>query len=450
MGYETIHETGISDVFSAIKTTIKKIGSKDRMGKFSSLARAAEGLTLVFPVACTDSITINEASMISKAIERRQVTMLQMLFTAYDIANVPDALAFLRRFHTNLDTKSVDINDVMDVLDTITESSLSYIPTSTIRAIQEDCKRNVNYTFESDINDVSLNEFRDLGKDNRVQVIKEADRPIDKFGNELSDFEMRDYDKNKDAIKQYIDAKNREEDKAEDNAIRVAQNRNQIATQQLLPGDVKKANEMQPSLMLINYYATDGERNMGAVRQAVVGVKAKLYAINSGDIINRILRQNANSDILLKFVKLSTREISVIKDLFLGLDDAKLDAVSKKSKQSNALFNALERRATNGKIRRTLHMNDTAKAITTLVISKEEQEELAKLGVDVSRPNVIVPIMSNLNLLYFIIMDSTNESLMMLTDGSKDFEVFSYSSLERDNGDSSYKKIINLLTKVSQ
>ena len=48
--------------------------------------------------------------------------------------------------------------------------------------------------------------------------------------------------------------------------------------QQLMPSDVKKANDLVPTMMIINFVTTRGDSNATPIRsQAVIGIKAKLY-----------------------------------------------------------------------------------------------------------------------------------------------------------------------------
>ena len=204
-------------------------------------------------------------------------------------------------------------------------------------------------------------------------------------------------------------------------------------------------------MVIVNFYVNDKDRDLNVAQQAVVGVKSKLYAISSSDILNKIITKHIDNDIILKLVKVSTREISFIKDFLLGIDDAKLDSLSKSRKGSGSrIFKALERRAIKGKIRKSLRMNNSAKAITSLVISSEEVEELRKYeNMDVMQPRVICPIMEKLNLLYFVVVDETAESISIMTDGDTAYETYSFTSLEREAGDGAYKKVVNLITKMS-
>ena len=232
---------------------------------------------------------------------------------------------------------------------------------------------------------------------------------------------------------------------------KASDDKRQYLSSQLLASDVKKANEMQPSLMIVNFYVNDSDRDLNIAQQIVAGVKSKLYPVASSDIINKMITKVVDSDTMLKLVKVSTREISFVKDFLLGLDDAKLDALSKSRKGSgSAMFNALERRAIKGKIRNTLKLDNCAKAISTLVISVEEAEELKKYNnIDVMNPRIIAKFMEKMNLLYFVVVDTTSESINIFTDGDSDYEAYSFSALERESGDGAYKKVVKLMTSIT-
>ena len=480
MGYNAIHETVVSDIFETLKDGVRLAGDAInpktvRVRNARSLARATSGLTLAFPVICTNTLPIETASMIAKAIERKNVALLQMAFSAYNITNAKDAVEHISKFHKNLNLSKMDLDRFMDTMETLGSYSESYIYQDDIKAITEDCRRNLNYVLSDSISESSLLEFSEINRYGSARVIKEAIQKPKRIGgngpeDEYTDDEISQaaYDDNpnigpkvvgKDNARWYLQQKSREDQAKAKNDIEML-NRRQDATDStrqqlqamLLPSDVKKANEMQPTLMLVNFYVNDKDRDLNVAQQFVCGVKSKLYAVDSNEVINKIITKNADGDIILKLIKVSTREISFVKDFLLGIDDARLDALSKSRKGSGTkIFKALERRAINGKIRRSLRMENSAKAISTLVISSEEAEELKKYeNIDVYHARTIVPIMEKLNLLYFVVVDTTAESVDIITDGETEFETYSFTNLERESSDNTYKKVVNLITKVSQ
>ena len=470
MGYNQIHETVVADIFETLRDGIKLVGDTvnpktAKVRNARSIARATSGLTLAFPVICSNTLPLETATMIAKAIERKNVALLQMAFSAYNITSDSDAISHLSKFHQNLNLGKMDLDSFMDAMESLSESSNIY--PNEISAIKEDCKRNLNFILDDSINERSLLEYSEIHTMGRESIIYEAPRPKDLSGNPLSDDDMENmaYDNtgighSKEDIRWYYDQKNKEEKQkldtikvnndARDKYRQASQNKNDQFTKQLLPSDVKKANEMQPTLMIVNFYVNEKDRDLNVAQQFVCGVKSKLYAIDSSDIINKIITKHVDSDVLLKLVKVSTREISFVKDFLLGIDDAKLDSLSKSRKGSGStLFKALERRALKGKVRRSLRLENSAKAISTLVISSEEAEDLRKYeNIDVMNPRTIVPIMEKLNLLYFVVVDTIGESVNMLTDGETEYESYSFTALERESGDAAYKKAINLITKV--
>lgn len=540
MGFNAIHETVVSDIFETIKDGVRIAGDvvnpkSVRVRNARSLARATSGLTLAFPVICSNTLPIETASMIAKAIERKNVSMLQMAFSAYNITNAKDAVEHLSKFHQNLNLSKMDLDRFMDAMEMLGESS--YVYPEDVRAVAEDCKRNLNFVLSNSISDTSLLEYAEITRYGEKRVVKEAIQKPQKYGpyglQDYSDDEINQsaYDDSpynslgKDNARWYLKQKAQEDrenerkrqsdshhrdemrqsnaqhrdkmnqsrsqfdrqmrqsdhqfnakmgqsnsqfnrkqdqqqrfhdDDMENERIKQRQNavdsQRQQFTAMLLPSDVKKANEMQPTLMLVQFYVNDKDRDLNVAQQFVCGVKSKLYAVGSDEILNKIITKNVDSDILLKLVKVSTREISFVKDFLLGLDEARLDALSKSRKGSGSrIFKALERRAIKGKIRRSLRMENSAKAISSLVISSEEAEELKKYeNIDIYQPRTIVPIMEKLNLLYFAVVDTTAESVDIITDGENEYETYSFTNLERESSDNTYKKVVNLITKVSR
>lgn len=487
MGFNSIHETVIEDILDTIRDGVKFVDGKmkpksPKIRTASSLSRATAGLTLTFPVIVEDSLDLETSVMISKAIERKNIALLQMAFSAYNITNATDAISHLSKFHTNINADKLTVDKFMDVMDNIHESADLYesaiIPESTIRAIVEDNKRNCNFVLDDSINESSLSEFSEVSRYGQKIIIKEAlPRPRYTDGTEASDDDMKalyndDNDSVSNKARNTLDSEDREKennrrDRRTVQKMNIDINRNnndarkalgtasdqkrQYLASQLLPGEVKKANEMQPSLMIVNFYVNDKDRDLNVAQQIVAGVKSKMYPVSSADVSNKIITKAADADIMLKLVKVSTREISFVKDFLLGLDDAKLDSLSKSRKGSNtALFKALERRALKGKIRKTLKLENSAKAISSLVLSVETVEELKKYNnIDLMNPKIAAKIMEKLNLLYLVIADTTSESVSILTDGEYNYETLSFTALERETGDGAYKKVVKLMTNMS-
>lgn len=457
MGYDTIHETSIRDIAefikdgkSAIEDTMSR--SSD-VGHYSSLTKATKGLVMEFPVLVSKANHIESAGIVAKAYEAKFVTLLQMAFSAYSITHAKDALEYIRQFHTNIDT-NITVDEYIKIMDIKENSDVTVNVYNGIKAVMEDMK-NLSYYFEDDINESSLNSYKVMKNYGNIKVVKEN------INNPADDMTDNTVDSNTDTSKtdaSYVSKQNSDKQKDEELKLKVDRDKREklnsereILMNNLLSSDVKKANELTPTMMIINFnQKTSGGEIIKS--NVIIGVKAKLYEVEPTDVINKLITKHVDNNFLLKLVKVSTREISFVKDFLLAIDDAKLSALSKSKRGStNKLFKVLERRALGGKIRRNLKQKDYVKAISSLVISQEEAEELLKNNIDVSNPRVIRPIMEKLNLISFAIIDESSESVKFLFDtGDDSYETIPLSKLEREQKDGMSKKVINLMAKMNR
>lgn len=219
---------------------------------------------------------------------------------------------------------------------------------------------------------------------------------------------------------------------------------------QIIPSDVAKANELVPTMMIINFVSTKGDTPISST--AIIGVKARLQYVSSSDMMERLVSKNEDKNGLFSFIKATTGQVSFWKDFVFAIKKAKVDSVATSGKGSSSpVWKMLEHRAIMSKFRRwTGSVNDAA-AITSLVFSKEEADYLKKYErMDIMRSHTAHTIMNAYNVMALIIVDENTEKVNFLyDDGSGSYETMSFSHLERQgNGaDGAYKKVINLLTK---
>lgn len=224
---------------------------------------------------------------------------------------------------------------------------------------------------------------------------------------------------------------------------------------QLLSTDVKKYNELVPSLIVIRFQAVDSEdpRNHRPDSQAILGVKTRLVPVDSFDIINNIRSIEKNKISLANLIRATTGEIHFCKDFVAAIDQAKIDAKNNsRLAKSSPIWRSLQNRSMGSTMRRLKknRAND-AGAITTLVMSIEEVNVLKKdYDIDLTNPKKAKFVMEQYNLLSFVIVDEQVEVARFLYDGEKYFQDYSFGVLERETGDSSYKKVINLISKVNR
>lgn len=438
MNCEMIHETvirDIADVIYDIKNSDELKGFRNKKS-FRSVAQASSNLTLVFPVAVSKNANIENAAMVTKAIERKAVSMLQMLFAAMNISAVENGTEFISQFHTNLkmDNK-ITVDGFIDALDKFVVNNESVVSDMELfEAAKRDLK-NINYVLPESLNESSINDYRVYPQAyfGESRVVNEArgnniNVNIQSSGSKRNSRDLSDLDNAK-LVKTNVD----------------------IIKSQLLDSDVKKANELVPTMMIVNFISTSYGDPIET--QLVIGVKAKMYPVDSVDILNRIKVKNQDNNGLLKFVRATTREISFVKDFMFAIEKAKIDALSQSKRGSSSnMWKVLERRAVKSKIRRALGQTNDASAITTLVVTQEEVEYLKKTeNIDIEKPGVIRPIMESYNLMGVCIIDESMEIAKFIDDTGDDvYENLAFSHLERENKNGMDRKVINLMTKMAR
>ena len=147
-----------------------------------------------------------------------------------------------------------------------------------------------------------------------------------------------------------------------------------------------------------------------------------MHALDTMDIVDRLVSKSVDKNFAFKFIKATTKEISFMKDFLFAIDRAKVDALSQSRKGSSSkLWKVLERRALKGRIKRRLAISNDAMAITTLTVNQTTIDYIKKeYNIDLENPKEITPIMDSLNLLCFCIVDEVNEVTKWIYDTGED------------------------------
>lgn len=444
---QQLHETIVRDIIDVMNDVkdfdqIEWIRNRNNVG---SIAKRTSNLVLVFPVICSTSISMQTASIITKAIERKCVSLLQILFSSMQLTNVDNMYDYLKQFHNNLDLRGgLTLDDFMGIMDKmVDEGAIQVSDMELYQAVKEDM-HNINYYLSTELNPTSINEYH-IRKDmyGESHIIKEANgnkQPFGKYQKDMEKIINKSVNDTINARGKDIYKNNKDVDKQVD-----------YFRYQLSTGEVQKANELMPTTMMVNFTTKD-DRGSYYTTTGVIGVKAKLYPVDAMDICNRIASKYKDSNSLFNLVRASTREISFFRDLAFAIDKAKVDAVNMARESNNAkMFKVLERRAQRNRFSSLLKKND-ASPITSLVISQEEVEYLKKYNsVDMEKSYVTRSILENYNLMDIVIADESLEvAKFLFDDGDGVFESLTFDSLEKEAKDSSYKKVVNLMSRINR
>lgn len=438
----------------------------------SNIAKEAKGLTAVFPVLVSESVSVEQAQMIAKAAERKYVTMFQMLFAASQITDAKSAQSYLKKFHNNitssLDLSDMTVDDVIDFANKLDEEVQTTALTNAriteaAKAVLEDLTFNESYTkvLAENLNPVSLNNYKvkTVFGDYKATQVSEAndDYYTVEDRSDSTEWEGRD-DNNGNVYKQRtntttrrtpITARDRAATLKDKNAT--LKDKADIISKQIVTTDIKKANEATPSLMIINFVTQADGRDNEIVNTAVIGVKCVIHYVPSSEMMNRMVLKNTDRRGLLNFIRATTGEIQFFRDFLFAIDRAKIDAVAKTSKGSNSrIWKMLEIRANRAKMNATARADNAAcAAITMLVLSKAEVDIIKQsYRLDLSKASTMLSVMKGYNFIGVAVIDEVNEKVDFLyDDGTKNFETISFMSLEREQGAGEYKKMINTLVK---
>ena len=498
--YKVMHETVVRDIvdlLNDLKDMDEVDWFKNRHGNVGSIAKRASGLVLTFPVLVSTSISIQSANIIAKAIERKCVALLQILFAAVNYSKSSNLYDYIGQFHKNI-SNGLSLDEFIDILDKLSESGeIEVIDRDTYEAVKEDLK-NINYHLTDILNENTINDYAchySTTNEGDLEVVVEAIRDriatakdveaindrldsdidtiidkVDGVDSKLSGINSK-LDRNRRATSKNINQHYNASIKANkantdkmlarmdtlERNVKNAKKTMDVADKvdyyrhQLLPQEVTKSNELVPTIMTVAFSFTDDEGNVHN-QTGIIGVKAKMYPVDNMEIINRFASKYTDSNSLFKLIKASTREISFFRDFVFAVDKANLDAINMSKKSANSrIFKLLERRASQNKVFSLMKRND-ASPITSVVISAIDAEYLQKYNnIDMEKPRTCKTIMQSYNLLDIVIVDESLEvAKFMYDDGEGAFETYTFDSLEKEAKDSSYKKVLNLLSKVNR
>lgn len=389
-----IHETVVGyiinlfDKFDGIDILKKTFGSnkgnKDNRWTGSSIAKASSNLVLTFPVLVDESVSLNTAQILTRAIEGKALVMLQLLFSAISaqaLKGNDTAFDVIGRIHKNLN--SDDIEDYIQRMETMA----------------------TNESYEA--------------LDHLMKTIREENIAIDTYTFNESYPSPIDEDANAKTMKDNLKPSS--------------------GSSEIKDTDIKKVNNMMPSVLVLKLH---NEKN-DVTTNVAVGVKAKIQYVPQDEVIYRISSKNKDKNMLFNLIRSTTREISFLKDFVFALDKAKLDAI-KIQKSSNTVWKILERRAVRNRVR-TFNNDGGYGGIVSLVISADTLATLNKEYDFKASISEVENLISQYNLLAFFVADDVNErATYLFDDASRQFTTVSYTALEKTDS-KDYKKIINLL-----
>jgi hypothetical protein len=396
-----IQESILSDIINVYDNVTADDFSLDKLlptqsggyKSFKSINSATKDLVLTFPVMFSRNMELATAELIARALEAKYANLVKMLLTAMAITNATDAIDYVKNIHSNMQfNNGIDVDDYLTINNKLAkESGAMTMFTPGIKAVYENYKHSLKYSLPL-----------------TNTIITEADAKRNGNGGD-----------------------------------------NKPGSITLTQDKLDKANQQMPLMMKVNFISKATGRPI--TTSAYLGIKCKLFDVAGLDIIQRIVSKNSSAISLFNFIRATSQEIGFWRDFVFALSKAKVDAISNaRNGSSSKMWKALEQRATKSKLNQFFRQKNDATAITSLLVTTDEVEELKKNNdIDLSRSNVARKIMSDYNLLCIGIVDETTESVALIFDtGDDEYELVRFKSLKKDK-DMDAKQIVNLLTKMA-
>lgn len=397
-----IQESILSDIINVYDNVTADDFSLDKLlptqaggyKSFKSINSATKDLVLTFPVMFSRNMELATAELIAKALETKYANLVKMLLTAMAITNATDAIDYVKNIHSNMQfNDGIDVDDYLTINNKLAkESGAMTMFTPGVKAVYENYKHSLKHSLPL-----------------TNTIITEADTKRKSGGSDNKPGSVGKLEQDK----------------------------------------IDKANQQMPLMMKVNFISKSTGRPI--TTSAYLGIKCKLFDVAGLDIVQRIVSKNSSAISLFNFIRATSQEIGFWRDFVFALSKAKVDAISNaRNGSSSKMWKALEQRATKSKLNQFFRQKNDATAITSLLVTTDEVEELKKNNdIDLSRSNVARKIMSDYNLLCIGIVDETTESVALIFDtGDDEYELVRFKSLKKDK-DMDAKQIVNLLTKMA-
>lgn len=413
-----------------------KIEANVKKNNFSSIAaKASEGI-LQFPLIISDNIDYDTAVLIAKACERSYGAFVQVIFSMnQDLADVGSGNVsdYLKVFHQN-DGQSTTDSDKGTIGDIIESFSFNNPKTGTTFQCevyspkQPIMVQRLKEELKPYIEDFCMTKLNDLYQPQRIS---NAQTIINMEG-------WRKPEKRVVHANTLMEATDKPTDPRGDKGFAA----------ELVSGEVKKANEMQPLFIVVHLIKKSNNGGENIKYDITIGIKCTMHLVKSAEYISNLVDACEYKGTLFRFIKWTSGEIGFLRDFVLRMD--LFEKETKNRVMSNSKWwEALKKRARSAKMSKigTNRLLPNA----TFVFSKEEADNIkANFGYDLLSPSVARSLMKEYFLLGYVVVDASDETVRVMYDGQSKFQLYTFASLERENNNQerAFKQMLRDVKKM--
>lgn len=397
-----------------------------------SVARGAKDSTFQFPFLISDSSPVDMANVTVQAFDRVYASFTQTwlsMNSMFDITIDPTPISYLKRLHQNMKVESVSDIKEMKLTDEERESFEEKVYDGSYRFYMNEAK---NFGVVINTTDKNLRAMVESHKDKLNEYMSEYDlTPITFDNGKMVTEADTDGTNAGDLAMALIDS---QANKSASDARRSAlQDSDKSRAPQLLDRDVKRANDMIPFAIQVRLIALNDNKEFVQYVDIVIGVKAIMHLVSSDDMVENIARALRNKSVAFKFLRWTTGEISLVKDLILNMNDIKSDAVNRYQGKA-PFFSTLKRLKARRFGLRNLTVPHALIPNATICITSYEVDFLKEnYAINLRDPKVAVKLLDTMFLMAFVVLDEGMGTISVLYDGDSAFQTYSVDALQRQN-----------------
>jgi hypothetical protein len=190
-----------------------------------------------------------------------------------------------------------------------------------------------------------------------------------------------------------------------------------------------------------------------AVAKVLLAVKSQIHLVPGNDLVEGLGKSAQRDSLFIQVLRLTSGEISLVSDFFLGLKVAKARALPGNTKGSKIL-EALRRQAEWNNARAnwlTQALSPSRGYVpptSTVVITADEAARIRqRYNLDLNRPDSVRGLLRSHNLMGFGIVDEAVGYVKLFEDGDEDYDRVPFTELAARGKDDSIKDLMTILAK---
>lgn len=429
----------LGDILKEIKNAprvINNISQSNIRGK--SMIRRAKDATFQFPMIIPKSCPIDMATACTRMMDRVYAGYTQIALgnnSTMNMALDSSPTQFLKRFHQNIKFEQA-IADLA-VPEDEREAYMEKAYNGEYRVFADPDRK---FFMLFNAADKKLGMMLESNREGLKPYLSEINmskqmRDIFESGYEEKYTEAESDETNAEDLTQaLLDGKLKQQQLADRRALADIAKNNAAALRgpQLTDGDIKRMNDMTPYAVQIRLSVVNSADEFVQYMDIVVGIKTVLHLVDTDDMISNLEKALQNRSGLFRFLRWTTGEISLVKDLLLNMDDLRFDAANQNAGKS-PLFGNLKRMKRRGVGMSGFAMPHGLIPNATLLVTSYEVDHMKNTyGIDMREESVAKKLMEGLDLMTFIICDDGAGTVDILYDGDATFQTYALESIERE------------------